>query len=85
MTDTDIDGDDLQLAFAQPNEVAEGIARLVVTEGLVGSGRAVRISVFALGPRVGGARRIEIEWVDPRVYTNVDPARRRIKGEWRNG
>jgi hypothetical protein len=83
MTDTGIGGDDLQQAFAQPNEVAEAITRLVVTEGLVGSGRAGRIASFALGPRVGGARRLEIEWVDPRAYTNVAPAHRRLEGDWR--
>lgn len=85
MTDTGIDGEDLQQAFAQPNEVAEAITRLVVTEGIVGSGRAARIGLFALGPRVGGARRVEIEWADPCVYTNVEPARRRLEGDWRNG
>jgi hypothetical protein len=85
MTDTGIDRDELQQAFAQPNEVAEAITRLVVTEGLVGSGRAARISSFWLGPRIGGVRRLEIEWVDPRVYTNVEPARRRLEGDWRNG
>jgi hypothetical protein len=85
MTDTDIGGDDLLQAFAQPNEVAEAIARLVVTEGLVGSGRAARIASFTVGPRVGSARRVEIEWVDPRVYTNVEPARRRLEGDWRGG
>jgi hypothetical protein len=50
MTDTDINRDDLREAFAQPNEIAEGITRLVVTEGLVGSGRAARIGSFTLGP-----------------------------------
>jgi hypothetical protein len=55
-----------------------------VTEGLVGSGRAGRIASFALGPRVGGARRLEIEWVDPRPHTNVAPAQRRLEGDWRS-
>jgi len=85
MTDTGIDVDELRQAFAQPNEVAEAIACLVVTEGLVGSGRAARIASFTLGPRTGGARRVEIAWVDPRVYTNVEPARRRLEGDWRDG
>jgi hypothetical protein len=85
MTETGIDSDDLRQAFQQPNEVAEAITRLVVTEGLVGSRRAARIASFSLGPRVGGGRRIEIEWIDPRAYTNVEPARRRIEGAWRNG
>jgi len=83
MTDTGIDGNELQQAFAQPNEVADAIARLVVTEGLVGSGRAARIASFTLGPRVGGARRMEIEWVEPRAHTNVEPRRRRLEGDWR--
>jgi hypothetical protein len=85
MTDTGIDGDDLRQAFAQPNEIAEAIARLVVTEGLVGSGRAARIASFTLGPRIDGGRRVEVEWIDPRVYTNVEPARRRLAGDWRPG
>jgi hypothetical protein len=35
------------------------------------------------GPRDRAKRRIVIEWEDPRVYTNVEPERRRIEGEWR--
>jgi len=85
MTDTGIDVDELRQAFAQPNEVAEAIARLVVTEGLVGSGRAARIASCTLGLVAGGARRVEVAWVDPRVYTNVEPARRRLEGDWRDG
>jgi hypothetical protein len=85
MTETGINRDDLWQGFTQPNEVAEAITRLVVTEGLVGSGRAARISSFALGPRVGDARRVEIEWVDPRAYTNAEPVRRRLEGNWHNG
>lgn len=84
MTDTGIDGDALEQAFVQPNEVAEAITRLVVTEGLVGSGRAARIASFTLGPRVDNARRVEIEWFDPRAYTNAEPARRRLEGHWRS-
>jgi len=82
MTDTGIDRDDLRQAFDQPNEVAEGIARLVVTERLVGSGRAARIGSFKLGPRLGDTRRVEIEWTDPRVYSNVEPSVRRLIGDW---
>jgi Domain of unknown function (DUF4062) len=85
LADTGINPDDLQQAFTQPNEVAEGITRLVVTEGLVGSGRAARIGSFSLGPRVGERRRIEIEWTDPRVYSNMEPAVRRLVGDWRGG
>jgi hypothetical protein len=65
MTDTGIERNDLEQAFAQPNEIAEAVSRLVVTEGLVGSGRAARVGSFSLGPRVGDRRRVEIEWTDP--------------------
>jgi hypothetical protein len=85
MTETGIERSDLEQAFAQPNEIAEAITRLVVTEGLVGSGRAARIGSFRLGPRVGGTRRVEIEWTDPRAYTNVEPAVRRLVGDWHGG
>jgi hypothetical protein len=85
MTDTGIERNDLEQAFAQPNEIAEAVTRLVVTEGLVGSGRAARVGSFSLGPRVGDRRRVEIEWTDPSVYTNVEPAVRRLAGDWLGG
>jgi hypothetical protein len=82
LAETGIDEANLRSAFDQSNETAEAIARLVVTEGLVGSGRARRITSFRLGPRIGDVRRIAIEWEDPRVYSNVNPERRRIEGQW---
>lgn len=83
LTDTGIDVDDLGQAFDQPNETAEAIARLVVTEGLVGSGNASRVTDFKLGTRDGGARRIAIAWEEPRAFSNVEPKLRRLEGEWR--
>ena len=83
LADTGINRDDLAEAFRQPNEVAEAITRLVVTEGLVGSGRAARIVAFGLGPRNADTRQVEIEWLDPSRFMNVEPARRRLNGEWR--
>jgi hypothetical protein len=32
-----------------------------------------------------GRPRLKLTWVDPRAYTNVEPARRRLEGDWRNG
>jgi hypothetical protein len=78
-----IDEANLREAFELPNEIAEAITRLVVTEGLVGSGNAGRVVRVSVGPRVDDARRIELEWVDPRSYVNVEPARRRVEGAWR--
>ena len=83
MTDTGIDLVDLRQAFDLPNEFAEAVVRLVVIEGLVGSGRARRLLSLSLGPRDALSRRIAIEWEDPRTYVNVEPMQRRIESEWR--
>lgn len=82
MAESGIDADDLRQAFDLPNEFAEAITRLVVADGLVGSGRAARLASLSLGPRVGDRRRIAVEWDEPRVYTNVEPQRRSLEGEW---
>jgi len=79
-----IDEADLRQAFDLPNEIAEAITHLVVTEGLVGAGNASRVVEVSLGPRVGDTRRVALEWVDPRSYVNVEPARRRVEGDWRS-
>jgi hypothetical protein len=83
LADTGIDVDDLRQAFDQPNETAEAIARLVVVHGLVGGGRARRLTTFTVGPRNDDVRRFEVEWEDPRVYSDAEPERRRLEGEWR--
>lgn len=78
-----IDRDDLRQAFDLPNEIVQAVTRLVVTESLIGSGNASQVVDVAVGPRVGDVRPIAIEWVEARTYANVEPARRRIDGEWR--
>jgi hypothetical protein len=85
LTDTGIDRADLAQAFEQPNETAEAITRLVVADGLVGTGNARRLVSVHLGPRNGDGRKVALEWEEPRAYTNVEPARRRLEGEWRIG
>lgn len=82
---TGIDPSDLRQAFDLPNEFAEAVVRLVLTEGLVGTGHAQRLISLAVGPRSGDVRHIAIEWEEPKVYVNVQPQRRRIDGEWRRG
>jgi hypothetical protein len=82
MTDTGISIDDLREAFDLPNEFAEPVVRLVVSDGLIGGGNARRVVSFSLGPRNGQTRRLALEWEDPRTYVNVEPARRRVEGEW---
>jgi hypothetical protein len=66
-----------------PPAAEEGIGRLLVTERLLGGGRASRIDRFSLGPASLGGRRVELEYVEPRRYTNRDASVRRIEGERR--
>jgi hypothetical protein len=82
--ETGIDPADLAQAFGAPNEIVEAITRLVITEGLVGSGNASRILEVSVGPRVGDVRRGAVEWVDSATYSNAEPTRRRIEGDWRS-
>jgi hypothetical protein len=83
MTTSGIDDGDLRQAFQLPNEYAEAVTRLVISDGLVGNGNAARLLEFKLGPRVGSIRRLRLAWEDARRYTNVEPSRRAIEGEWR--
>jgi hypothetical protein len=82
LAETGINDQDLGEAFALSNEIAPAVSRLVVADGLVGSGRAQRLVAFELGPRVGDRRRVAIEWEEPRAYSNVEPGRRSLEGEW---
>jgi hypothetical protein len=83
LTETGIDRDALAQAFAQPNETAEAITRLVVADGFVGSGNARRLVALHVGPRDGEVRKISLGWEEPRMYSNVEPGRRTLEGEWR--
>jgi uncharacterized protein DUF4062 len=83
MAASGIDDGDLRQAFEFPNEYAEAVTRLVISDGLLGSGNAGRIVEFRLGPRLASTRRLRLEWEDARRYTNVEPSRRVIEGEWR--
>lgn len=82
LAETGINTDDLRDAFQLSNEIAPAVARLVVADGLVCSGRAQRLTAFDLGPRVADRRRVAVEWEEPRAYTNVEPQRRSIDGGW---
>lgn len=82
LADPGIDRDDLRQAFDQPNESAEAITRLVVADGLVGSGNARRLAALRLGPRNGDVRHIAVEWEEPVTYANVEPRRRTLEGKW---
>ena len=61
-------------------EIVRPIAHLLVTEALVGTRKASRITRFRLGPAVAGHRRLELGWQAPRRYQNVEPETRQIQG-----
>lgn len=82
LTATGVEDDDLRQCFELPNEVAEALTRLVLADGLVGGGRASRITRCQLGPRTQGSRRLLLEWEDPNVYRDQAPNRRSITGDW---
>jgi hypothetical protein len=67
-----------------PHAAEEAVARLLITERLLAGGRASRIQRFAFGPFHLGSRRVELEYVEPRRYSNREPGVRRIEGERRN-
>ena len=56
-----------------------GAAAVLLTEALVGSGRADRITTLRIGPTRSG-RPLQLGWVAPRRFSNVEPERRRIEG-----
>jgi hypothetical protein len=82
LAQTGIEDAALRQCFELPNEVAEGITRLVFVDGLVGGGRASRITRCQLGPRTQGSRRLLLEWEDPTAYRDQEPNRRTITGDW---
>jgi len=61
-------------------EIVRPIVHLLLTEVLVGRGRAARVIRLRLGPPIAGGRKLELDWETPRRYTNVPPERRSIEG-----
>lgn len=59
------------------------IVSLLLTEGLVGGGRADRVLEVAVGPSYGDARHLRAAWLTRRRYVNVEPERRSIEGAMR--
>jgi hypothetical protein len=50
-------------------EALRPIAELLLTDELVGSGRATRIGSFKLGVGVRGRRKCEIKWQSPHQFS----------------
>jgi len=79
---TGLDDGDLRHCFDLPNEVAEGVTRLAFVEGLVGGGRASRLTRCQLSPKTQGRRRLLLEWEEPNIYRDQPPRRRTVVGDW---
>ncbi len=70
--------------LALPEEVLKAVTRLLLTEALVGEGRASRIVHCRLGPDIGGSRRLDLAW-QPTARLREAPPVRRIEGLVRVG
>lgn len=61
-------------------EVVRPIASLLLTDELVGSGRAARITAIKLGVPIRGNRLCRVEWIPPQRYSGEAPTRKMISG-----
>lgn len=61
-------------------EILRPIAELLLTDELVGEGRAERMTAFRLGVPVRGTRRCEIEWQPKKRFANEQDERRSVDG-----
>ena len=66
-----------------PDEIVRPLAEVMVVDGLLGSGRAARVTLFRLGASVGGQRRLELEWEPAQRYENEGRERRQLDGRVR--
>jgi hypothetical protein len=66
---------------AVSEEIIRPISELLVTEILVGTGRARSISGFRLGVAIRGRRRLTLAWEAPSRSSNEPATVRRISGE----
>jgi hypothetical protein len=63
-----------------PEGTYQAIARLLVTEYLVGGQRASAVDQFFLGPPNGGQRQLEVTYTETRQAANFTPGRRTVRG-----
>lgn len=64
-------------------DTVPAVSEVLLVEELVGSGRADRLTTFRLGPERNGQRRLLLEWLPRRRYSNVQPEGRSLEGEVR--
>lgn len=64
-------------------EALRPIAKLLLHEALVRTGRGERVTTFRLGARVDGYRHHVVGWMPKRRYDNEDPVGRTVEGKVR--
>jgi len=62
-------------------EIVRPLSELLVTDVLVGSGRAIGIREFRLGVPIRGRRKLTLGWEAPKRYSNEKTTIRTIHGE----
>jgi hypothetical protein len=62
-------------------DAVPAVAEVLLVEALVGTGRADRVTALRLGPANRGRRRLLLEWLARRRFSNVEPERRSVEGE----
>lgn len=63
-----------------PTAAEEAIAALLISEYLLGTGRASAIEDFALGPRTVNGQRLTLTYAEPQRYANQPPGTRTVDG-----
>lgn len=66
--ETGLDSEALQQCFWLANDIAPAVTRLVISDGLVGAGKASAFTEFLLGPRNRNVRRLLLQWQAPCHY-----------------
>lgn len=70
-------------AIGLGEDAVHAVAEVLLTEELVGSGRAQRVTALRVGPKRRGTRRVMLEWLPRQRYSNVLPDVRSAEGEVR--
>jgi hypothetical protein len=61
-------------------EIVRPVVHLLLTEALVGGGRASRLTSLRLGVALSGRRNLQLVWEAPGRYTNERPSRHQVSG-----
>lgn len=68
-------------ALSISEDALPGIAGLLLVEAMVATGRAERLTSVRIGPCSTGRRRVSVEWIPRRRFSNSIPEHRSVDGE----